>query len=97
MRQAIRRQACASARSPLVSGSPKKISMASPMNLSMVPPCSCAIADISVKYSLRSWVRSSGWSRSAVAVKFWMSEKKMVSFLRSVWMVTSFCPLKMLL
>ena len=71
--------------------------MASPMNLSMVPPYSSAIADISVKYSLRSWVSNSGWSRSAVAVKFWMSEKKIVSFLRSVWMVTSFWPEKMLL
>jgi len=26
-----------------------------------------------------------------------MSEKKMVSFFRSVWMVVSFCPLKILL
>jgi len=32
-----------------------------------------------------------------VAVKFWMSEKKIVNFFLSVWIVTSFCPLKMLL
>ena len=71
--------------------------MASPMNLSMVPPCLCAISDISVKYSLSSCVICSGCSRSVVAVKSLMSEKKIVSFLRSVWMVTSFWPLKMLL
>src|SRR6266478_4052667 len=52
MRQAIRTHAWASALSPFVSGSPKKISIASPMNLSIVPPCSWVIADISVKYSL---------------------------------------------
>ncbi|CKY61485.1 Uncharacterised protein [Mycobacterium tuberculosis] len=54
------------------------------MNLSMVPPCLSAIADISVKYSLSRWVMISGCRRSVVAVKFWMSEKKIVSFLRSV-------------
>ena len=86
MLQAIRTQAWASALSPLVSGSPKKISIASPMNLSMVPPYRCAIADISVKYSLSSCVICSGCSRSVVAVKFWMSEKKIVSFfLRYGW------------
>ena len=67
------------------------------MNLSTVPPCSAAIFDISVKYSLRSTVISSGSSCSVVAVKSLMSEKKMVSFLRSVWMVTSFSPANMLL
>ena len=40
---AMRRQAWASSASPLVSGSPKKISIASPMNLSIVPPCRSAI------------------------------------------------------
>jgi hypothetical protein len=55
------------------------------------------MADISVKYSFNSSVMSSGCSRSVVAVKFWMSEKKIVSFLRSVWMVTSYWPEKMLL
>ena len=39
----------------------------------------------------------SGCRRSVVAVKSLMSEKKIVSFLRSVWIVTSFWPLKMLL
>ena len=67
------------------------------MNLSMVPPCLSAIADISVKYSLSSSVNASGCSRSVAAVKSLMSEKKIVSFLRSVWMATSFSPLKMLL
>ena len=67
------------------------------MNLSTVAPCSSAIVDISVKYSLRSAVRSSGCSRSEIAVKSLMSEKKIVSFLRSVAIVTSFWPLKMLL
>ena len=71
--------------------------MASPMNLSIVPPWASAIFDISVKYSLSIWVICSGCSRSVVAVKSLMSEKKIVSRLRSVWMVTSFCPLKMLL
>ena len=37
------------------------------MNLSTVPPCARAIVDISVKYSLRSAVISSGCSRSVVA------------------------------
>ena len=54
------------------------------MNLSIVPPCFSAMADISVKYSLSSSVTCSGCKRSVVAVKFWMSEKKIVSFLRSV-------------
>jgi hypothetical protein len=39
----------------------------------------------------------SGCSRSVVAVKSLMSEKKIVSFLRSVSMTTSRWPLKMLL
>ena len=55
------------------------------------------MADISVKYSLSSSVSCSGCRRSVVAVKSLMSEKKIVSFLRSVWIVTSFWPLKMLL
>ena len=67
------------------------------MNLSMVAPCSSAMFDISVRYSLRSAVRSSGCSRSVVPVKSLMSEKKIVSFLRSVVIATSFWPLKMLL
>src|SRR5690349_22525343 len=37
---------------PLVTGSPKKTMMASPINLSMVPPCLCTILLISVRYSL---------------------------------------------
>ena len=53
--------------------------------------------DISVRYSLRSAVSSSGCSRSAVAVKSSMSEKKTVSFLRSVAIVTSLAPLKIAL
>ncbi len=97
MSTAMRRHALASSVGPLVSGSPKKIRMASPMNLSTVPPCVSAMADISVKYSLRSAVISSGCRRSVVAVKSLMSEKKIVSFLRSVWIVTSRSPLKMLL
>ena len=93
----MRTHALASSASPSVSGSPKKISMASPTNLSMVPPWNRAMVDISVKYSLSSSVICSGCMRSVVAVKSLMSEKKIVSFLRSVWMVTSFWPLKMLL
>ena len=65
------------------------------MNLLIVPPCAVAIADISVRYSLSSAVSSSGCMRSVVEVKLTMSEKKIVSFLRSVAMVTSICPLKM--
>ncbi len=67
------------------------------MNLSTVPPCSSATSDISVRYSLRRPVSSSGWRRSVVAVNSTMSEKKMVSFFRSVLIVVSFSPLKMLL
>ena len=67
------------------------------MNLSIVAPCASAIVDISVRYSLSSAVSSSGCSRSVVAVKSLMSEKKIVSFLRSVVIATSFWPLKMLL
>ena len=55
------------------------------------------MADISVKYSLSKAVICSGCRRSVVAVKSLMSEKKMVSFLRSVWIATSRWPLKMLL
>ena len=44
---AMRRHALASSASPFVSGSPKKISMASPTNLSIVPPWASAILDIS--------------------------------------------------
>jgi hypothetical protein len=62
----------------------------------MVPPWAKAILDISVKYSFSSSVICSGCRRSVVAVKSLMSEKKIVSLLRSVCMVTSFCPLKML-
>ena len=94
MAMAMSRQALASSRAPLVSGSPKKARMASPMNLSTVAPCSCAIFDISVKYSLSRLVSSSGCRCSAVSVKSLMSEKKMVSFLRSVEMTTSFSPEK---
>ena len=53
--------------------------------------------DISVRYSLSSAVSSSGCRRSVVAVKSTMSEKKIVSFLRSVSIFTSRWPLKMLL
>jgi len=42
-------------------------------------------------------VSSSGCSRSVVAVNSTMSEKKIVSFFRSVVIVASFSPLKMLL
>ncbi len=94
---AMRTQARASSATPLVSGSPKKPRIASPMNLSMVAPYCSAIADISVRYSLSSAVRSSGCIRSVVPVKFSMSEKKIVSFLRSVLIATSLAPLKMLL
>jgi hypothetical protein len=66
------------------------------MNLSTVPPCSIAIVAISVRYSLRSPASASGCMRSVVAVKLTMSEKKIVSFLRSVATTTSFSPLKML-
>src|SRR5262249_52032181 len=38
----------------------KKTSMASPTNLSTVPPCANAIVDISVKYSFSNWVICSG-------------------------------------
>jgi hypothetical protein len=77
-------QALASSTVPLVSGSPKKLISASPMNLSTVPPCLRAIVDISVKYSLRRKVISSGCRRSVVAVKSLISEKKIVSSLRPV-------------
>ena len=77
-------------------GSPKNTSIASPMNLSTVPPCLSGDLDISVRYSLSSAVSSSGCIRSVVAVKFTMSEKKIVSFLRSVVITTSFSPLNML-
>ena len=43
MSSAMRMQALASSASPLLSGSPKKISMASPTNLSTVPPCRSAM------------------------------------------------------
>ena len=97
MSTAMRRHAFASSSTPCVSGSPKNTRSASPMNLSTVAPCLSAMVDISVKYSLSSAVRSSGWRRSEMAVKSLMSEKKIVSFLRSVAMVVSFWPLKMLL
>ena len=67
------------------------------MNLSRVAPWASAMGDISVRYSFRRAVSSSGCSRSVVPVKFSMSEKKIVSFLRSVVIETSFWPLKMLL
>ena len=96
MSSAMRTQALASSAAPRDSGSPKNTSIASPMNLSTVPPWRSAISDISVKYSFSSAVIASGCRRSVVAVKSLMSEKKMVSFLRSVWIVTSFRPLNML-
>ena len=46
---AILTHALASSLAPLVSGSPKNSSIASPMYLSIVAPCASAIADISVR------------------------------------------------
>ena len=66
------------------------------MNLSMVPPWASAIADIAVKYSFSRAVISSGCVCSVIAVKSLISEKKMLSLLRSVRMTASISPLKML-
>src|SRR5215470_14440429 len=73
---AIRRHSRASSASPLVSGSPKKTSMASPTNLSTAPPCASAMPDISVKYSLSNWVICSGCRRSVVAGEILDVEKE---------------------
>ena len=98
MSTAMRTQARASSSTPLVSGSPKKTRMRVADELvDRARRARSAIVDISVRYSLRSAVRSSGCRRSVIAVKSLMSEKKIVSFLRSVVIVTSFWPLKMLL
>ena len=69
--------------------------IASPMNLSIVAPCSSAIDDISRRYWLRRLVSSSDSSRSVVSVNPAMSEKKIVSFLRCDATSTPFSPLKM--
>jgi hypothetical protein len=87
-------QASASALTPRVSGSPKKIMIASPTYLSIVAPCSSATRDISVRYWLSSWVTSSDSIWSVVAVNPAMSEKNTVSFLRWLASLTSCRPAK---
>src|SRR5215211_5439216 len=56
-------------------GAPQSTMIASPMNLSSVPPCSKMTSTISVKYSLRSWAMPSGPIASAIGVKPRMSLK----------------------
>ena len=68
---------------PLIERPGKATALSTPFSLS-------AMVDISVKYSFSNWVICSGWSRSVVAVKSLMSEKKIVNFFRSVLIVTSF-------
>src|SRR3989454_7816086 len=60
-------------------GAPHSAMIASPMNLSNVPPCSNTISTISVKYSVRSVAMVSGLMVSDIGVKLRMSEKKMRS------------------
>ena len=64
-------------------GAPQSAMIASPMNLSSVPPCSKITSTISVKYSLRSWAIASGPIDSAIAVKPRMSLKSTVVGRRS--------------
>ena len=60
-------------------GAFQKAMMASPSNLSIVPPSSWMMSTIAVRYSLRSAVRSSGVRASEIVVKPCTSEKKIVS------------------
>ena len=89
---AISTQARASSFSPLLSGSPKNTIIASPIYLSMVAPQSRAIVVISEKYSFRYFVKSSGCKPSEVDVKFLMSLKNIVTFLRRVVIPLSYSP-----
>src|SRR2546426_9249075 len=57
-------------------GAPHSAMIASPMNLSSVPPCSNTTSTISVKYSVRSVAMASGLIVSDIGVKPRMSEKK---------------------
>src|SRR5690554_7515820 len=85
---AIAVQAKASRLVPLLTGSPKKIIMPSPINLSMVPPYFKAIRDISVRYWFNRSVKASASICSERAEKPTMSEKKTTSFLRWVSSLT---------
>ena len=67
---------------PSVSGSPKNIKIASPINLSIVPPNFSAISVISDKYSLIISASKSGSNLSDKLVNSLISEKKIVNFLR---------------
>ncbi len=60
-------------------GAPHNAMIASPMNLSSVPPCSNTTSTISVKYSVRSLAMSSGLMVSDIGVKPRMSEKKITT------------------
>ena len=56
--------------------SPKNTKIASPINLSIVPPHFIAILDISVKYCVNNSVNTSGSNLSVSSVKPCKSEKK---------------------
>src|SRR5437660_1741222 len=60
-------------------GPPHNAMIASPMNLSSVPPCSNTSSTISVKYSVRSVAMLSGLIVSDIGVKPRMSEKKITT------------------
>ena len=64
-------------------GAPQSAMIASPMNLSSVPPCSKITSTISLKYSVRSRAIASGPIDSAIAVKPRMSLKSTVIGRRS--------------
>jgi hypothetical protein len=74
----------ASALSSIDYGAPKNIIIASPMNLSIVPPHFAAIFVIYVRYSFMSDESSSASREFVVSVKLLMSEKNTVIFRRSV-------------
>ncbi len=60
-------------------GAPHSAMIASPMNLSSVPPCSNTTSTISVKYSVRRVAMLSGLIVSDIGVKPRMSEKKITT------------------
>ena len=89
---AIETHAIASSSSPLELGSPKKTKIASPINLSIVPPHLIATLDIFVRYWVKSSVNTSGSNLSVNSVKPCKSEKKTVKGFRFVWTFTSSLP-----
>ena len=68
-----------SASSACARGAPQFAMMASPMNLSRVPPCSNTMSTISLKYSLSSFTKSSGAMRSDIGVNPQMSLKRIAT------------------